>query len=166
MAKSFATPTVAPEAAPPPPVEAAATTTNESPAERDKNIVTTVEETRCFEMIAGWIHEVHHDATVVPKDSQSYFAVNQGNVRTWFIRFNVQTAPYWIAFRHISPDDLKTLAPGADLISVAGFGDSRASLGGLQDVPKFRTAVLTAFTRQAASKPGHEPEQGSSPLTT
>lgn len=166
VAKSFATPTVAPEPAPAPPVEAAVAATNESAAERDKNIVTTVEETRCFEMIAGWIHEVHRDATVVPKDSQSYFAVNQGNVRTWFMRFNVQTPPYWIAFRHVTPDDLKTLAPGAELINVAGFGDSRASLGGLQDLPKFRTAVLTAFTRQAASKPGHEPDLVSPPIPT
>ena len=110
-------------------------------------------------MIANWIREVHPDATVVPRDSHTYFAVNQGNVKTWFVRFNVQTPPYWIAFRHISPDELQNLAPGSELLGVASFGDSRAALAGVQDVTKFRTALLTAYSRQAA-KVAPEPEQG------
>jgi predicted type IV restriction endonuclease len=164
VAKSFATPPAMPETDPPPPVVAAATA-GEGATEREKNIVTTPEETRCFEMIAGWIHEVIPDATVVPRDSQMYFAVHQGNVRTWFVRFNVQTPPYWIAFRHISPQELKGLAPGADVLTSSGFGDSRAAVGGVQDVVKFRTALVTAYSRQA-SKSNPETEQGSSPAAT
>jgi predicted type IV restriction endonuclease len=164
VAKSFASPPAMTETDPPPPVVTAATA-GEGASEREKNIVTTAEETRCFEMIAGWIREVIPEATVVPRDSQMYFAVHQGNVRTWFVRFNVQTPPYWIAFRHIPSQELKTLAPGAEVLTAAGFGDSRAALGGVQDVIKFRTALVTSYSRQAI-KSNPEPEQGSSPGAT
>jgi hypothetical protein len=164
VAKSFASPPPMPETGVPPAIEKAVAV-NDGAGERERNVVTTAEETRCFEMIARWIYEVHPDATVVPRDSQMYFAVNQGNVRTWFMRFNVQTPPYWIAFRHISPDELKKLAPGAELLGNAGFGDSRAALDGVQDVSKFRTALLTAYTRQA-NKVAPEAELGSSPAAT
>ena len=160
VAKSFASPAVAGDTEVPPVPENSAQAAD-APNEREKNIVTTPEETRCFEMISSWIHEVQPDATVVPRDSLQYFAVNLGNVRTWFVRFNVQTAPYWIAFRHITPEELKNLAPGADILGNAGFGDCRASLGGYQDVVKFRTALLTAHARQN-SKTVPEPEHGSS----
>jgi hypothetical protein len=161
VAKSFASPAMVTDTDIPPSSDIS-TPMVEAPTEREKNIVTTVEETRCFEMIASWIHEVQPGATVVPRDSLQYFAVNLGNVRTWFVRFNVQTAPYWIAFRHISPEELKNLAPGAEIIGNAGFGDSRAALGGYQDVAKFRTALLTAHARQN-SKAAPETEHGSSP---
>ncbi len=163
VAKSFSTPATTTETGAPPAIEPAVPVAD-GPTEKEKGIITTPEELRCFETIASWIREVHPDATVVPKDSQTYFGINQGNVRTWFLRFNVQTAPYWIAFRHVSPDDLKNLAPGADALNPAGFGDSRASLAGLSDVPKFRTAVLTAYARQA-SKSTPETDQTSASTT-
>jgi hypothetical protein len=151
VAKSFATPPSPPETGIPPAATLNSTTTDNS-GEREKSVVTTAEETQCFEMISHWIHEMDPDATVVPRDSQQYFAVNQGNVRTWFVRFNVQTSPYWIAFRHLSPEDLKNLVPSTEPLVPASFGDSRASLSGVPDVTRFKIALISAYKREATRR--------------
>jgi hypothetical protein len=164
VAKSFAAPATPPETNAPPAAELAAGA-GDGGNEREKNIVTTAEETRCFEMISGWIRETRPDATLVPRDSLQYFAVNLGNVRTWFVRFNVQTSPYWIAFRHLSNDELKSFVPSAETISPSGFGDSRATLGSIADVTKFRTALLAAYSRQASKTPA-DVEQSTSAAVT
>jgi hypothetical protein len=149
VAKSLAAPPTQQES---PPVQEAATAPADesSAADKERGVETTAEELRCFELISRFIREVHSDASVCPRDSQTYFAVNQGSTRTWFLRFNVQRPPFWLALRHVSEDEIRKLAPGLEVISASGFGDSRVALGCVEDVQKLRSAIIAAYAREAA----------------
>ncbi|MFO7177512.1 MAG: hypothetical protein DIU78_002325 [Pseudomonadota bacterium] len=70
-------------------------------------------------------------------------------MRKWFVRLNVQKAPYWAALRHVTPDELRALAPGLTLGSVQ-FGDSRVMLSDSKELVKLRTAIIVAHRRELA----------------
>lgn len=146
VAKSFA----APQAA-----EAPAAPASEAPVESQERAVatsdgveTTESELGAFELIAGWIRETHSGATVAYRDSKTYFTIHQNNVRKWFVRMNVQRPPYWVAFRHVAPEDLRLLAPGLPVVT-ATYGDSRVALGSVDEVRSLRAAIIAAYDREA-----------------
>jgi len=137
---------------PAPPQEAAAVS---SPAESSspdskEGITTTSEEIQCFDYASGWVREVHPDAVIAFRDSKTYASLHQNNVRKWYLRFNVQRPPFWVAFRHLPADELKKLAPGFEILEPSGFGDSRVALKGLADWSKLRAAVIAAHEKEAA----------------
>ena len=65
---------------------------------------------------------------------------------------NVQHAPFWLALRHVTPDDVRKLAPGMDLIDGSSLGDSRVSLKTVGDIPKLRAAIIAACERETIRK--------------
>jgi hypothetical protein len=112
-------------------------------------VVTTAEETEIVEKVAAWIHEVEPDAKVVFRDSKSYFAMHQDNVRKWFLRGSADRMPWSLNLRHVSPDDARRLAPGVD-VGEAGFeGGCRFSLPTIDDLGKVRAAIILAYQREA-----------------
>lgn len=111
-------------------------------------IVTTAEELQAFEQIAAWIREVHANAAVNYRDSKSYFTLNQGNTRKWFVRFNVQKEPFWLALRHVRADEARQMAPGLDIVEEKHLGDCKVAVRGVGDLSKLRTALIAAYQRE------------------
>lgn len=148
----------APEPEPPP--AAKATTPGKgspevavSPAGDAKaGIVTTAEELEAYKQIANWLREANPNAPVAYRDSKSYFTVHQDNLRKWFVRLGLEEKPMWVALRHIKPDEARKLAPGMEIAESARFGDSRFVLSVLTDLPKLRTAIITAYERETTRK--------------
>ena len=153
VARSFST-AVEPET--PPPVSVAASPAAKPElmvaAEGKAGVTTTADELSVWESIASWIREVKPNTALSFRDSKSYLTIHQSNVRKWFVRVNVQTAPYWLALRHIGPDEVRRLAPGMDLVEGGNLGDSRISLKAVADVPKLRAAIIAACEREATRK--------------
>lgn len=166
VAKSFATPEVpgpAPAPVPAPATTAVSTTPPDPEPQAGAGAVTTAEEQQAWEMIAAWIREVHANAPLAYKDSQSYFAVHQANTRKWFLRFNVQRDPFWVVFRHLSPEQLRQLAPGMEVSEGGALGDAKTALRRFVDFPKLRSAVIAAFEREAARRADQESNGGADP---
>lgn len=147
VAKSFAAPPSDPPA--PPPVEELRES-HERVASAD-GIETTREELTCFELASDWIRETHPDSGVAYRDSKAYLTLHQNNIRKWFVRLNVQRAPFWVAFRHVQPEELRLLAPGMPVISPT-HGDSRVSLSSVDEIRKLRSAIVAAYDREFTRK--------------
>lgn len=113
-------------------------------------VVTTAEELRCADLVSRWIHDVSPNAPVAYRDSKTYFAMHQANVRKWFLRLNVTRQPYWVAVRGIFPPEARGLAPGMELTDGGHFGGSRATIVSLDDLPKLRVLIIAAYNREAA----------------
>lgn len=149
---------VAPEPDPPAPVKAqppkatndagATTQTTEGKA----GIVTTPEELEANRLIVTWIRETNANAPIGYRDSKSYLTIHQDNVRKWFVRLGLEEKPMWVALRHIKPDEARRLAPGIEVAESARFGDSRFIISSLGDLPKLRTAIISAYERETARK--------------
>jgi hypothetical protein len=149
VAKSFGSSSNRDTAPPPLAEEKAIPEENPSTPEKDRGIETTADEIRCFEIVSTMIHEARPEATVGYRDSQNYFGIHQGSTRKWFLRVNVQKPPCWLVFRHVTPEDLKTLAPGV-ASGTSSLGDSRVSVAGPDDLQKLRSAIISAFDRETA----------------
>ena len=145
-----------PEPEPPVPTKPAPPT-SKAPAEATSTgeragVVTTPEEVEAFRLLATWIREANANAPVEYRDSKSYFTLHQDNVRKWFVRLGLEEKPMWVALRHIKPDEARKLAPGIEVAENARFGDSRFILPTLADLPKLRTAIISAYDRETARK--------------
>lgn len=112
-----------------------------------ESVETTADELACFELVASWVRETRAEPAITFRDSKSYCTLHQNNLRKWFLRFNLQRLPYWVAFRHVTADDLKLLAPGVPVIT-AVHGDSRVSLNSVGDLKYLRSAILAAYERE------------------
>lgn len=116
----------------------------------------SAEEVRAFDSISGWVKEVNNGIPLAFRDAQTYFTIHQANWRRWFIRMRVESAPFWIAFRHVKPEELRALAPGFDELAPSGMGDSRLQIKSVDDLLKLRSAVIMACEREAARGPADE----------
>lgn len=114
-----------------------------------EGVVTTAEEIQAYQLIRSWILEVHPGASVAYKDGKTYFTINMANVRKWFVRLQIQKAPYWVALRHLTPDQLGHMAPGMDHLDPSAFGDSRVTLRRIEDLARLRSGFLEAYSREA-----------------
>ncbi len=72
---------------------------------------------------------------------------------------NVQRAPYWVAFRHVQPEELRLLAPGMPVISPT-YGDSRVSLNTVEEIRKLRSAIVAAYDRESVRKDEGRADEG------
>lgn len=147
-----------PEPEPPPPAKPQATkaandagSTN-PPTEPKAGVVTTPEELEANRLIVTWIRETNANAPIGYRDSKSYLTIHQDNVRKWFVRLGLEEKPMWVALRHIKPDEARRLAPGIEVAESARFGDSRFIISSLGDLPKLRTAIISAYERETARK--------------
>lgn len=119
-------------------------------------VVTTAEELACWEDISTWVREVHPEAPIAFRDSRNYFTIHQQNVRRWWLRMNVQKAPFWMAFRHVTAEELRVLAPGLEILDPGVLGDSRVALRSPADVPRLRAAIIAAHEKEAARVGGQD----------
>lgn len=126
--------------------------TADAAAKPTAEVVTTEDEQRCFARIEGWIREVRADAPVCGRDSMSYYTVHQNNVRKWFARFNLQRAPYWIALRHVRPDELRTMLGDPSVSEGGALGDAKLPLQSAEDIVRVREAIVLAYEREANRK--------------
>lgn len=116
--------------------------------EPERGVETTADELAAFELIAGWIREAYPDAKPAHRDSASWFTIqSQQNTRKWCIRLNVTKAPMWAAFRHVTPDELRTTG-GFVPTTNPMWGDSVAMLQSLGDISRLRTVCLLAYDRE------------------
>lgn len=160
VAKSFADATPTPSVAPTPPQAEAKVAPKPElvPSSADsEGIVTTPEELACWEQLNAWIREARPNAELTYKDSKSYFAISQGNVRKWFIRLNVAKAPFWFVFRHLTADELRHLAPGLDVSEGTASSSARIFIRSLDELGKLRAAAIASFDREAARKGNDSP---------
>jgi hypothetical protein len=143
------------ESTPPPPSPLAKSPVlpvADEPSARDV-IVTTPEELEISNTIMSWIREVVPNARLALRDSKSYAAIYQENVRKWFVRFVADRRPFWVALRGIPVDEARKLAPGVDVGADPGNpGGSRFVLPGVADIVKLRSAAILAYQREAERK--------------
>src|SRR5690606_19240052 len=92
-------------------------------------IVTTDDEVETMRLVESWVHEVIPGAPVTFRDSKSYFAIHQDNVRKWFLRGNLDKTPGWIALRHVAVEDGRRLAPGVEVVDAGFPGGCRFTVG-------------------------------------
>lgn len=164
---------VAPEPEPPPvvvPVSAKVVPSSKGAAaepvsggDQRAGIVTTAEELEANRLIMTWVREANAHAPISYRDSKSYFTIHQDNVRKWFVRLGLEEKPMWVALRHIKPDEARKLAPGIEVAENARFGDSRFILPAMSDLPKLRTAIISAYDRETVRKDEGPAEPGESP---
>lgn len=104
---------------------------------------------RAWEAISAWVREGNPDAPIAFRDSKGYFTIHQNNVRKWCIRLGLNRAPYWVALRHVLPDEVRALAPGLEVHDGGQFGESRIVLPTLESLASARAAVVAAYSREA-----------------
>jgi hypothetical protein len=154
VAKSFAAPEPEPPATTPLSSEPAATADDGDKA----GIVTTAEERAAWEMIAAWVRESNPNAPISFRDAKGYFTIHQNNTRKWCIRLGFNKPPFWVALRHLPPEEVRALAPGLEVSEGGQMGDSRFTIGTVQDLARAKSAILAAYAREAARK--HDPAEG------
>lgn len=115
-------------------------------------IITTEDELTCWRWVEAAIKEKHPTAALAYRDSQSYFTIHQANLRKWFLRLNVQKAPFWVSFRHVTPLGIRSNPPGLTATDGGGLGDSRVALSKFEDLYSLKDAILAAFEREQARK--------------
>ncbi|MBT9555162.1 MAG: type I restriction enzyme HsdR N-terminal domain-containing protein [Myxococcales bacterium] len=122
----------------------------EDTSEGRKGVVTTAEEIEACELVTRWVRRAFPDAPCVGRDSQSWFAMHQANVRKWFTRFNVQNPPYWVAFRHVKPDELRMVSGPLTPAEGGSHGDSIVPITSIADFVQLRSAFVWAYEREQA----------------
>ena len=116
--------------------------------EHERGVETTAEELAAFNLISGWIRETYPDAKPAHRDSAAWFTIqSHQNTRKWCIRLNLTKAPMWAAFRHVSPDELRTTG-GVVATTNPMWGDSVTMLQSVGDLSKLRNVCLLAYDRE------------------
>lgn len=130
-----------------------------TPSDAREGVVTTSAELAAFTSISEWVEQTHPGSPIAFRDSKTYASVHQNNVRKWCVRMNVQKPPYWVALRHVKPEELAVLAPGVELLEPGAFGDSRIALTKPEDIAMLRSSIIAAYDREAARRADdHEAE--------
>lgn len=129
-----------------------------SPSSRD-GIVTTEEELAAYSKVSDWVHEIFPDAPVVLRDSKTYFAINQDNVRKWFLRGSFDRKPAWISLRHVTIDEAARLAPGVEVDDPGFPHGCRFSMADVSELAKVRAAIILAYEREAERSTEESPAE-------
>lgn len=112
-------------------------------------VVTTEDEIETHRLVEAWVKEIFPEAPVTFRDSKSYFAIHQDNVRKWFLRGNIDRDPGWIGLRHITLDEASRLAPGVDATD-SGFAEGcKFIIPEGFDLSKLRAAIIMSYSREA-----------------
>lgn len=112
-------------------------------------IVTTEDELEAHRLVESWVKEIFPEAPVTFRDSKTYFAINQDNVRKWFLRGNLDRVPGWIGLRHITLDEASRLAPGVEATD-SGFPEGcKFIVPEGFELSKLRAAIIMSYSREA-----------------
>lgn len=113
-------------------------------------IVTTQEEKDAFALISKIVQEQFPNAAIASRDALSYFTVmTQDNKRKWFIRLGVEKQPYWIAFRHLKPEQARSRVSEFEISEGGQYGDCRVAIKSVPDISKLRSLILASYESES-----------------
>lgn len=115
-------------------------------SETKNQITTTQDELLAYEMIVSFIAEAYADAQISYRDSKNFFMIHQNNTHKWFLRMWVQEKPMWIAFRHVTNEELSQ--QGFSILNPSDYGDGRVSLSEIKDLEKLKTFLQLSYDRE------------------
>ena len=112
-------------------------------------IVTTAEELDFFERVKKIVASSPTKMPLIYKDTATYFAVNLGNVRRWFVRFFANGPTKYLILR-MPHDALKPLLGATP--STGNGVDTRVNVASGADVDRLSAAILAAYEVEAHRK--------------
>ena len=125
-----------------PPIDSIADDTNQPSV--SKNIITTEEELRAFEIVKAAAASVVPDAeAIVYNDTQAYFAVQYRVTTRWFARFFIQDRERKIAVVRLDLEPIRALCPDTEWEAAPG-GGSRAYFTDMEEIAAWNTAFAEA----------------------
>lgn len=110
-----------------------------------EGVVTTPEELEVYGIVSKIVKEKFPDAVVQYRDAKSYFTILQKNLRKWFVRIGIEKAPYWIAFRHIQPEEARALCPGFNMVAGGQRGDTEVAIKRVADISMLTPLILASY---------------------
>lgn len=140
--------------APPPPIPvlsapAAAEAASESGSDASKT-VTTAEELDLFERVKKIVAQSPLKTPVVYKDTATYFGVNLGPVRRWFLRFFGNGSTKYIVLR--MPYEALQASLGAMNAMPFGAAETRVNVSSGADIDRIPGAILAAYEAEVRRK--------------
>ncbi len=121
------------------------TIVDETVAEKEKNIVTTEEELKVFDMVKDILVKNGKDISDIGyKDTVSYFAIYNRNVNGWFVRFVLDQEPTWGMIR-LEYTLAKEIPSELKMQPLTSKGITKVFIDSADDVKKLEAFILKAF---------------------
>jgi predicted type IV restriction endonuclease len=134
-------------------VELDITVIEEEVTEEASKILTTVEEIEAFEKIKAIAETAtNYKYEVKYKDTISYFGINLGKTKWWFLRFYLSSHKKTFIAR-LSADEVKSLAPDFNVQEVPtspGEVASKITISSLSDLDKLVPVILRCYELEAS----------------
>lgn len=130
-----------------PPAPAPTPSAESSSQEASKGIVTTQEELDAFDIVRRICDDssAAQKAPVQYKDATSYFGINIGNQKKWFLRLFFDGRRKSVVSR-VPREQAALLAPGFEVEAPPeSIGKSRVYVTGLKDLERLRPLILLAY---------------------
>lgn len=111
-----------------------------------KEVCTTEEELKCFEIIKKILVKANKDTSSIGiKDTVNYFAVFNKSIHYWFIRLNLNAQSKFILTR-IPPDRVTQFAGNFKIEQAPKYhGESRIYIDGADDLIKLDKLIIECF---------------------
>ena len=124
------------------------------PAPEGKNdaakVVTTPEELDLFERVKKIVAQSSLKTPVAYKDTATYFGVNLGPVRRWFLRFFGNGSTKYIVLR--MPHEILKSSLDAMIATPFNATETRVNVSSGADVDRFSAAILAAYEAEVRRK--------------
>jgi hypothetical protein len=118
----------------------------------DGRIVTSEDELQVFEVVKKLCAESSVGKPIAFKDTASYFGINLGGVRSWFIRYIVRDDRRWIVLR-LPLEKAQILAPGFKVEAAPEYqGGSRVFFKASSELEKLHALIVTAYEDESRRK--------------
>lgn len=113
---------------------------------RKKNIVTTMDEMKAFEIIKHLLESENKEiGTINYKDTTNYFSIYVGSVTRWFARLNLDAGNKNIMFK-LPVDKVKVLSEDFKVEAAPkGIAESRVYINDLNDLNSLKTLISEAY---------------------
>ncbi len=119
--------------------------------------VTTAEEIDLFERVRKIVEHSPSKMPLAYKDNATYFSLNLGNVRRWFLRFFGNGPTKYIVLR--MPYDTLKVSLGATPATAVNVIETRVNVASGAEVDRLAAAILATYEAEARRKdadPGGE----------
>lgn len=113
-------------------------------------VVTTAEELDLFERVKKIVAQSTVKAPVAYKDTATYFAVNLGTVRRWFLRFFGNGSTKYIVLR--MPHEALKASLDATVATPLNAMETRVNVSSGADVDRFSAAIMAVYEAEVRRK--------------
>ena len=121
------------------------TVVDENTEEKSKNIITTQEELKAFEMVKSMLVQAGKDiSSIDSKDTISYFGIHNRNVNGWFVRFILDQQPT-LAMIRLEYTLAKEIPSDLKLQPLKSKGITKVFIDSIDDIKKLEPFILKAF---------------------